>query len=160
MVEDREGTFAAGEECQVKSVMGTTPLEFIERYLVWLDEALNEYAPERRLSRIQQYWLKFCLMGVLFTNTVCWAAFARAGLVEYRLGSVSWMFRRSRIDWDRLWSASVSVIHGHNQVPVLIGNPLMGGTILVQQHAWQGAAFSPFAVNFTVRGFLNRFYLL
>jgi len=46
-------------------------------------------------------------MGMLLTNTVCWKAFARAGLGGYRLGALSWMFRRSKVAWDGLLQASV-----------------------------------------------------
>ena len=90
--------------------MFTAPLLFIDNYLEWLDAAIRTHSSGQGLSRIQRVWLKFCLMGVLLTNTVCWAAFERAGLGEYRLGAVSWMFRRSRIAWNGLWLASVSLV--------------------------------------------------
>ena len=90
--------------------MFTKPLSFIEDYVELLDEAVRAHSPEQNLSYIQRAWLKFCLMGILVTNSVCWAAFERVGLGEYRLGAISWMFRRSRIAWDGLWHASVSLI--------------------------------------------------
>jgi len=72
------------------------------------------HSPARKLSRGQRAWLAFCLMGILLTNTVCWAAFERAGLGGYRLGALSWMFRRSKLPWELLWQASVSwVLHQH-----------------------------------------------
>jgi hypothetical protein len=49
-------------------------------------------------------------MGVLLTNPVCWAAFERAGLRAYRLGALSWMFRHTKIVWERLWEVSVTVM--------------------------------------------------
>jgi hypothetical protein len=75
-----------------------------------LDEAVRAHSPGRKLNRAQRAWLKFCLTGVLLTNTVCWAAFGRAGLGEYRLGALSWMFRRSKVPWDGLLRASVSLV--------------------------------------------------
>ena len=90
------------------------PLPFIESYVEGLNESLGTHSPSRKLSRGQRAWLKFCLMGILLTNTVCWAAFERAGWGEYRLGALSWMFRRSKLAWDLLWQASVSwVLHQH-----------------------------------------------
>jgi hypothetical protein len=85
-------------------------LSFIEVYVEALDEAVRTHAPGRKLSRAQRTWLKFCLMGVLLTNTVCWKAFERAGLGEYRLGALSWMFRHSKMAWDLLLWASVLVV--------------------------------------------------
>ena len=49
-------------------------------------------------------------MGVMLTNTVCWAAFERAGLRAYRVGALSWMFRHTKIVWERLWEMSVTVV--------------------------------------------------
>lgn len=75
-----------------------------------LDEAIGTTSPGRKLSRAQRAWLKFCLMGVLLTNTVCWKAFERAGLGAYRLGALSWMFRHSKVAWDGLLRASVFLV--------------------------------------------------
>ncbi len=60
------------------------------------------------MSFAQRSWLKFCLMGVLMTNSVCWACFERIGLGNYRLGALSWMFRKTKIPWEKLFQASVS----------------------------------------------------
>jgi hypothetical protein len=65
------------------------------------------------LTNTQQTWLKFCLMGILLTNTVCWAAFQCAGLGNYQLGALSWMFRHSKLSWDVLLQSSVSLVLHH-----------------------------------------------
>jgi hypothetical protein len=49
-------------------------------------------------------------MGVLLTNTVYWKAFERAGLGGYRLGALSWMFRRSKLAWDGLLRVGVWLV--------------------------------------------------
>ena len=59
------------------------------------------------MSFAQRSWLKFCLMGVLMTNSVCWAGFERIGLGNYRLGALSWMFRKTKIPWGKLLQTSV-----------------------------------------------------
>ena len=46
-------------------------------------------------------------MGVLMTNSVCWAGFERVGLGGYRLSALSWMFRKAKIPWEKLFQASV-----------------------------------------------------
>ena len=59
------------------------------------------------MSFAQRCWLKFCLMGVLMTNSVCWARFERIGLGNYHLGALSWMFRKTKIPWEKLFQTSV-----------------------------------------------------
>jgi hypothetical protein len=70
----------------------------------------------RSLTKTQQTWLKFCLMGILLTNTVCWAAFQCAGLGNYQLGALSWMFRHSKLSWDMLLQASVGLVLRHFKI--------------------------------------------
>jgi hypothetical protein len=90
--------------------MFADPLPFIERYVEDLDGALRRHAPGRGLTRGQRRWLKFCLRGLLLTNTVCWSAFERAGLGGYRFSALSWMFRRTNVVWEGLWQVSVRVV--------------------------------------------------
>ena len=90
--------------------MFADPLPFIERYVEDLDGALRRHAPGRGLTRGQRRWLKFCLMGLLLTNTVCWSAFERAGLGGYRFSALSWMFRRTKVVWEVLWQLSVGLV--------------------------------------------------
>lgn len=49
-------------------------------------------------------------MGILITNSVCWAKFERASLGNYSLKALSWMFRHSKIPWDSLLKVSVALI--------------------------------------------------
>lgn len=87
----------------------TEILPFIDDYVDALDQSVRA-AAGRKLTGAQQAWLKFCLMGLLLTNTVCWKAFERAGLGNYRLGALSWMFRHSKMAWDSLLQASVGLV--------------------------------------------------
>ena len=82
-------------------------MPFVDRFVEELSAALKPLNAGRGLSFTQRSWLKFCLMGVLMTNSVCWARFERIGLGGYRLGALSWMFRKTKIPWDRLFQASV-----------------------------------------------------
>jgi len=71
-------------------------LPFVENYLNELDKALRVYAPGKALSRTQRYWLGFCIMGILLTNSVNWTGFARTSLGQYKANALCWMFRHSK----------------------------------------------------------------
>ena len=87
------------------------PLPFVTEFLEALDTALKGHKPSAPgLSRTQRGWLGFCLMGILITNSVCWAQFERASLGRYAVGALSWMFRHAKIPWERLLQGSVEVI--------------------------------------------------
>jgi len=62
------------------------------------------------LSKIQRGWLSFCLMGILLTNSVCWARFEKIGLGGYKVPALSWVFRRAKIPWGFILQVSVRVI--------------------------------------------------
>jgi hypothetical protein len=89
-----------------------TPLPFVQEFVAELHEALEKYQPGAGLSRLQRYWLAFCLMGILVSNAVCWAQFERASLGHYSLAALSWMFRKSKIPWECLLQMSVRVMLG------------------------------------------------
>ena len=72
--------------------MFSAPSLFIDGYVDELAGVLEEHFPTRKLTQTQRTWFKFCLMGILLTGTVCWAAFERAGLGAYRTQALSWMF--------------------------------------------------------------------
>ena len=78
------------------------PLPFIKEYMRELNNAINAHCPGKNLSQIQQYWLSFCVMAVIVTNSVCWARFQKASMGQYRIGALAWMFRKSKIPWDLL----------------------------------------------------------
>jgi len=85
------------------------PLKFISDYISHLNEALQELRGQK-LSYTQLSWIGFCLMGILLTNTVCWAKFERISFARYTRQALSWMFRRSKISWEWLLRASVQTI--------------------------------------------------
>jgi hypothetical protein len=111
--------------------MFSAPLPVIDQFVEDLDAALRGPGGGRGLSRLQRAWLKFCLMGVLMTNTVCWKAFERAGLRGYRFSALSWMFRHSKIEWERLWQASITV--------VLVAHGIRDGVLVVDDSDVQRA---------------------
>ena len=45
------------------------------------------YQPRAGLSRLQRYWLSVGLMGILVSNSVCWARCERASLGHYSLAA-------------------------------------------------------------------------
>jgi hypothetical protein len=86
------------------------PLPFIEAFIDELGEGLQAHDPTLKLSGIQRGWLGFCLMGIILTNSICWARFERMSLGSYKVGALSWMFRQSRIPWGMLLQLGVGVI--------------------------------------------------
>ena len=86
------------------------PLPFVTTFIDALNEALEDSSPGLGLSNGQKAWLSFCILAILVTNSVCWARFERASLGRYSLAALSWMFRHSKIPWERLLQLSVQVI--------------------------------------------------
>lgn len=86
------------------------PLPFVKEFINQLDEGLSQGQTGPRLSITQKAWLGFCLMGILITNSVCWAKFERASLGSYSRTALSWMFKHAKIPWDALLAASVRLI--------------------------------------------------
>jgi len=85
-------------------------LQFIRDFIDLLTESLSADYPDFYLTRIQKLWLSFCLTGILLTNTVCWARFERSSFGGWLEPALSWMFRRSKIDWNKLLKGSIRVI--------------------------------------------------
>jgi hypothetical protein len=58
------------------------PQPFISAFVDEIDEVLRERDPQRRgSSNKQKYWISFCMMATIMTNSICWAQFERAGLL-------------------------------------------------------------------------------
>jgi hypothetical protein len=85
------------------------PLPFIKEFINQLDDGIKPDQPGR-LSVTQKAWLAFCIMGILITNSICWAKFERASLGSYSRAALSWMFKHSKIPWEALLTASVCLI--------------------------------------------------
>jgi hypothetical protein len=86
------------------------PLPFVKDFINQLDESISGAQPRHRLSLTQRAWLAFCLMGILITNSICWAKFERASLGSYSRAALSWMFKHANIPWEKLLAASVKLI--------------------------------------------------
>lgn len=85
-------------------------MPFVEQFIKELNDSIGREVPEFRLTLIQQYWLSFCLSGILVTNSVCWARFERASLGNYTVSALSWMFCKSVIAWESLFLFSVKLV--------------------------------------------------
>lgn len=86
------------------------PLPFVTQYIEDLNTAINKCCPSRQLSRKQRYWLSFCVMAIIITNSVCWARFEKAGIGKYGIAALSWMFRHAKIPWELLLQISVFAV--------------------------------------------------
>ncbi len=90
------------------------PAPFVRAFVDAVDDAIREHHPSHAMSATQRTWLAFCVTAVLVTNSICWARFERASLGTYALAALSWMFRHSKIPWDKLLVASVRVLLRHH----------------------------------------------
>jgi hypothetical protein len=72
-------------------------LPFIQDYVLALNDAIKEQSPDAALTRIQRYWLSFVILGLLVTNTLCWARFERFSCGTYAMSSICWMFKKQKL---------------------------------------------------------------
>ena len=92
------------------------PAPFVSAFVAAVDDAIRAHHPSHTMSATQRAWLAFCVTAVLVTNSICWARFERASLGTYSLAALSWMFRHSKLPWDKLLVASVRVILRHHGI--------------------------------------------
>lgn len=90
--------------------MFTQLLPFIHAYLDSLQKALLADNPSGQLSKRQRFWIGFCLMGILITNSVAWEKFERTSFRRYTKQALSKMCRWSKIPWNRLLVCSVRAV--------------------------------------------------
>lgn len=88
-------------------------LPFIKDYIDALNDSMSKMKDGVMLSRLQCVWLRFVLMGLLVTNSLCWERFERFGLGKYQASALCWMFRHAKIAWEILLQASVLYIIQH-----------------------------------------------
>jgi hypothetical protein len=92
------------------------PAPFVRTFIDAVDQAIRQDHPDSGLSAMQRSWLAFCVTATLVTHSICWARFERASLGTYSMAALSWMFRHSKMPWDRLLAASVRVILRHHGI--------------------------------------------
>ena len=84
-------------------------LSFINDYIESLNKILQQ-ENRQQLTKTQRYWMKFVLLGILVTNSVCWTKMERFSAGQYSNKAISWMFRHGKIYWGLLLTASVKHI--------------------------------------------------
>ena len=85
-------------------------LPFVKDFVEDLDKELKKLSPTAGLSKVQKWWLGFCILSIALSNSVCWKKFERISFGTYTHSALSWMFRNSKIAWIFLLRASVRVI--------------------------------------------------
>lgn len=85
-------------------------LPFIKDYIDSLNLCMKKLGDDKGLTGLQCCWLRFVLLGLLVTNSLCWERFKRFSLGEYKTAGMCWMFRKARIAWEILLQASVTHI--------------------------------------------------
>jgi hypothetical protein len=90
------------------------PLPFVRAYLEALDTQLRACSSAQRgLTRLQRHWLGFCLMGMMITESLCWARFERASAGRYSAWALTWRFRHAKLPWKWRLRVSVMVVLQH-----------------------------------------------
>lgn len=87
--------------------------EVCKEYIGCISGGLKEAYPAFRLTSKQERWLSFVLTGILLTNSINWSAYSRQSLQTYGVGAISWMFRKSGIDFERLLVMSIQHLISH-----------------------------------------------
>ncbi|MCI5194442.1 MAG: transposase, partial [Candidatus Electrothrix sp. AU1_5] len=91
-------------------VIGKNLPGFIADFFEKIDERIRTHSPGNGLSKKQKYWLAFCVLATLATNSICWEKFEKVSLGKYKKNALSWMFRHSKIPWPLLLQASGTVL--------------------------------------------------
>lgn len=86
------------------------PVGFVTEFIDAVNQEIKSTHAGKRLTKAQRYWLSFCVSAILMTNGVCWAWFERVSIGQYKLSSLSWMFRRGKICWNWLIISSLQVV--------------------------------------------------
>jgi hypothetical protein len=86
-----------------------TPLPHLLEYVDALNETLRVQG-HKPLSRIQGSFLCFVLMGMLLTQSLCWARLERASGGRYQDGALCKMFYHGLKCWDYLLAASALIV--------------------------------------------------
>lgn len=99
--------------CRGGIVIFDRPPPFVSQFVNSLDVSLRQI-DRRGLSMSQRICLACCVMGVIVTNSICWARFARACLGRYTPAALSRFVLNAGISWEHLLQASVaSVLKAH-----------------------------------------------
>lgn len=91
-------------------VIGKELPVFITDFFEEIDERIRVHSPGNGLAKKQKYWLAFCVLATLATNSICWAKFEKVSLGKYKKKALSWMFCHSKIPWHLLFQVSVNVL--------------------------------------------------
>ena len=83
---------------------------FIKDFLNKINSELNLINPKYKLSFSQKNWIAFCILGILVTGKFCWSEFEKYSVGKYTVAGLSWMLRKSKINWNFLLVVSLRII--------------------------------------------------
>lgn len=86
------------------------PATFIKIFVASINDAIQDHKPGEELTRIQKGFISFCIMAIFITRKVCWTTFEKSCFGKYKLASLSWLFRCSKIPWHLILAMGVRVI--------------------------------------------------
>jgi hypothetical protein len=62
------------------------------------------------LSARQSYFIALIITSMVLLRELCWASMARAMMNHCQTRALSWMLHRSKIPWEHLWIAALTVL--------------------------------------------------
>lgn len=87
------------------------PIPQVKSFVDELNHCVIELSGDKGLSKAQQCWIVFVLMGIVVTGKLCWLAYERSDCFgRFREAGLRWVFKKSQMPWHILLRASVLVI--------------------------------------------------
>ena len=84
------------------------PIGFIRAYISTLSTTLSEQG--HKISASQQLYLAILLSVILLCNRICWSDVELTSMGKISAKSVWWMYAKSKLPWDALLTASISMM--------------------------------------------------
>ena len=85
-------------------------LSFITMFVQRLNDQLKTLNAGAELSKTQMLWLGFVISAIIVSNTICWEVFSRMSNKKQKADKLLGMFRRAKIQWDKLLIASTHIL--------------------------------------------------
>ena len=85
-------------------------LSFITMFVQRLNDQLKTLNAGAELSKTQMLWLGFVISAIIVSNTICWEVFSRMSNKKQKADKLLGIFRRAKIQWDKLLIASTHIL--------------------------------------------------
>ncbi len=91
-------------------------LHIVTTFIDELNNSLKKLNPSAKLTHRQRINLSVLIVGIVVTETLCWAMFERRSLGLFKSTGLSWIFKKAKISWQLMLQASLINIVTHYNV--------------------------------------------